>query len=84
MERPMKKAENIDMNDTCFNVRGVDKMMPIIVMITLKTTVHCEWSDSVLRILAPVKTWKPMSMMLFRSNMIPANSYATLLLPQAK
>jgi hypothetical protein len=40
--RPMQAAENMLMNETCFKVRGRDIMMPIKVMMTLKTTVHCE------------------------------------------
>jgi hypothetical protein len=56
MAMPMQAAENMDMNDTCLNVRGRDMTMPISVTMTENETVQSEWSDSVLRTLAPVKT----------------------------
>jgi hypothetical protein len=68
MAMPMQAAENMDMNDTCFKVRGRDMTMPISVTMTANETVQREWSDSVLSTLAPVRTWKPMSMMLFASS----------------
>jgi hypothetical protein len=55
----MAAAENMLMKDTCFRVLGMDMTTPMIAEMTLKTTVHCEWSDSVLRTFAPVKTWNP-------------------------
>lgn len=48
--------------------------IPIRVAITEKTTVHCEWSDKVLRTLAPVRTWKPIRRMLLASSMNPVHS----------
>lgn len=52
----------------------MDMMIPMIATITENTAVHIEWSERVLRTLAPVKMWKPMSMMLFASNMKPENT----------
>ncbi len=46
------------MKETCFKVLGKDITIPISVAMTEKTTVHCEWSDKVLRTLAPVRMWK--------------------------
>ena len=78
MARPMHEAENMDMKDTCFNVRGSDMTMPISAVMTLNTIVHCEWSERVLMTLAPVRTWKPMSRMLFASNIAAVKWKATL------
>jgi hypothetical protein len=66
--------ENIDMKDTCFKVLGVDITIPINVAMTEKTTVHCEWSDNVLRTLAPVRMWKPIRRMLLARSMNPVHS----------
>lgn len=52
----------------------MDITMPISVTIIEKTTVHCEWSERVLMTLAPVRTWKPIRIMLLASNMNPVNS----------
>ena len=62
------------MKDTCFNVLGIDITIPISVAMTEKTTVHCEWSDKVLRTLAPVRTWKPIRRMLLARSMNPVHS----------
>lgn len=72
----------MDMKLTWCRVRGIDMMIPIMVTITENTAVHVEWSDSVLRTLAPVKVWKPISMMLFARSIKPENTYAALLLPK--
>lgn len=69
MASPMQAAENMDIKDTWRRVLGVDMMIPMIMTMMEKTTVHREWSDRVLRTFAPVRTWKPTSMMLFASNM---------------
>jgi hypothetical protein len=61
--------ENMDMKLTWCKVRGVDMMTPMMVVITEKTAVHNEWSDKVLRTLAPVRTWNPIRRMLFASSM---------------
>jgi len=77
LERPgisVNSPENIDMKDTCFNVLGIDITIPISVAMTEKTTVHCEWSDKVLRTLAPVRTWKPIRRMLLARSMNPVHS----------
>lgn len=44
-------------------------VMPIIIAITEKMTVHMEWSERVFKILAPVRTWKPIRRILLASNM---------------
>lgn len=62
------------MKETCLRVRGSEHTMPISVTMTEKTTVHCEWSDKVLRTFAPVNTWKPIRRMLLASSMNPENS----------
>jgi hypothetical protein len=62
------------MKETWFNVLGKDMTMPINMVMMEKTTVQSEWSDRVLRTFAPVRMWKPMSKMLFASNMNPLNS----------
>ena len=62
------------MNETCFNVLGRDMTMPINITMTENVTVQREWSDSVLRTLAPVRTWNPISMILLASSMNPVNS----------
>jgi hypothetical protein len=59
MAMAMQIAETTDMVDTWFKVRGNETMIPMMADIAWKRTVHCEESDNVLRILAPVKTWKP-------------------------
>ncbi len=74
--------ENMDIKETCFKVLGRDMTIPISVTMREKTTVHCEWSDRVLRTLAPVKTWKPIKRMLLASNMNPVHSYAIRLFPK--
>lgn len=74
--------ENIDMKETCFKVLGKDITIPISVAMTENTTVHCEWSDKVLRTLAPVRTWKPISRILLARSMKPVHSYAILVLPK--
>jgi hypothetical protein len=66
--------ENMDMNETWCRVRGNDNTIPINIAMTENTTVHWEWSESVLRILAPVRTWNPMSRMLLASNMNAENA----------
>ena len=73
METAMQKAENIDMNETWFRVRGMDITMPINVTMTEKTTVQREWSERVLMTLAPVSTWKPMRRMLLARSMKAVN-----------
>lgn len=52
----------------------MDNTMPINMEMIEKTTVHCEWFDRVFRTLAPVRTWKPISMILLASNMNAVNS----------
>lgn len=79
---PMQAAENMDMKDTCFSVRGTDMTIPMIVTMTEKSTVQSEWSERVLMTFAPVRMWKPIRRMLFASNMQPLNSYAIRLFPK--
>ncbi len=64
----------MDMKETCLKVRGSDITIPINEAITENTTVQSEWSDKVLRTLAPVRIWNPMSRILLASNMNPLNS----------
>ena len=49
-------AEKILMKDTWRRVRGIEHTIPISVAMTLKTTVHCEWSDKVFKTRAAVRT----------------------------
>lgn len=74
MARAIQNAEPIDMKETWRNVLGIERTMPMTMIMTEKLTVQSEWSESVLRILAPVKIWKPISMMLLRRSMMAANS----------
>ena len=74
MAMPIQKAENIDMKETWFSVRGSDIIMPIRVVMTEKITVQREWSERVLRTLAPVKTWNPIRIMLLARSMKAVNS----------
>ena len=69
MAIPMHAAENMDMNDTWCSVRGSDMTMPMSVTMTEKETVQSEWSESVFNTFAPVRTWNPMSIMLFARSM---------------
>lgn len=41
------------------SVRGRETIIPITADIAWKVTVHWDESERVLKILAPVKTWKP-------------------------
>jgi hypothetical protein len=70
------------MKETCFKVLGKDITIPISVAMTENTTVHCEWSDRVLRTLAPVRMWKPISRILLARSMNPVHSYAIRVLPK--
>lgn len=54
---------------TCCKVRGMDMIIPIMVTIMEKTSVHNEWSERVFKTLAPVKTWNPIRRILFASIM---------------
>jgi len=65
--------ENMDMKETWLSVLGADMTIPIKVTMTEKTTVQSEWSERVLMTLAPVRTWKPINMMLFRSSITAVN-----------
>jgi hypothetical protein len=62
------------MNETWRKVLGKDITIPISIAMTEKITVHSEWSDRVLRTLAPVRMWKPIRRMLLASNMKPVNA----------
>ena len=61
-------ADMIPIRDTCWRVRGMENMKAIRAVMIWNTTVHWEWSDKVLRILLPVKTWKPIRKTLFKLN----------------
>ena len=74
MATAMQAAENMDMKEIWFSVLGTDITMPIIMAMTEKMTVQREWSDRVLRILAPVRTWKPIKRILLARSMKPENS----------
>jgi len=60
----MNLPENMDMKETCLSVLGIDMTIPMMVTMTEKMTVQSEWSDRVLRTLAPVRMWKPTRRML--------------------
>ncbi len=45
----------MDMKETWSRVLGIDITMPMSMTMMEKTTVHKEWSESVLRTLAPVR-----------------------------
>ncbi len=49
------RPENMDMKETWSRVLGIDITMPMSMAMMEKTTVHREWSESVLRTLAPVR-----------------------------
>jgi len=71
------------MKETWLSVLGADITTPINVTMTEKTTVQSEWSDSVLITLAPVRTWKPINMMLLRRSITAVNQYAIRDFPKA-
>lgn len=53
---PIASAETMLMVDTWLSVRGIDTRMPIMAEMSWNQTVHSAESESVLKILAPVKT----------------------------
>jgi hypothetical protein len=55
----MQIADTTDMVEMWLRVRGSETRIPMIAEIAWKATVQIDESERVLRILAPVKTWKP-------------------------
>lgn len=76
--------ENMDTKETCFRVLGSDITMPISMTMMENKTMHCEWSEKVFNIFAPVRTWKPIRMMLLASSMKTVTLYAIRLFPKTQ
>ena len=59
MEMPMAIALTMLMVETWLSVRGMETKMPMSAEMSWNQTVQMAESERVLKILAPVKTWKP-------------------------